>query len=83
VEKSFAEVALEPYEISLLDEESRTLSSQTRLPLVLVSIDGRKVSSFNGYNELLKYIKGKKNDNEFFSWRFLNPAQCNCGAGPH
>jgi hypothetical protein len=77
VEQTFAEKVLAPYQISIIDQDTRTISSQTRLPLVLASINGREVASFKDYRHILKFIGAMKKQSDFIFWRFLKPNQRN------
>ena len=45
-------------------------------PLVLVSVDDKKVSSFRDYGKLMNAIKEGKMDSEYSSWRFVQNGAC-------
>ena len=75
-QKSVAEVALEPFDLPVRDEQTQSFGIQTGPPLVLMSVDGREISSFESYFHLLKFVGEKKKEVDFSCWRFLSPDQC-------
>jgi len=74
--KSVAEVVLEPFNLPVQDEHQAVGVHTGRPPLVLMNIDGRDISSFDSYGDVLKFVGKRKEEADFSCWRFLLPDQC-------
>jgi hypothetical protein len=72
--KSFAESALEKHNVSFKETETDQVLIQRR-PLLIVSIDGRNISSFPLYIDFIEFLEHSKSMNEVTVWRFLDPGQ--------